>query len=278
MHHVLTELGLRLTYLRDSGSINDLDQERILDDLAEGTPAGEPPVWSSRAFLSDYDHLVLATALDTGQVLGLLGARDIGAGAGGILLLETGFVIGPARGANLLRRMIALALLRIAGLGTLPGAIATLTNNPVGCHILRAMGRTLRGARFAPAPDATVVHIEDAQLIRRIAASLGQPARYGMTLEALQTATPAANNRLRRLSPNMRMEHVFAPARLTAEPMLAALDLRGTAEVPLLADARRLYRAKGRRSPIHALPAVERNPFWPAARPVAPAVGIGFGS
>ncbi len=278
MEHVLTEHGLRLTYLRDAGAINDLDQERILDDLAEGTPPGEAAVWTTRAFLSDYDHLVLASHTESGQTLGLLGVRDGETAMGTFLLLETGFVVASARGANLLRRMISLALLRIAGLGALPDAIATVTRNPIGCHVLQAMGRNLRGTRFAPTADQVVVRIQDALLIRSISAALRLPLRYGATLDALQTAHPAATNRLRRLSHDMRMEHVFAPARLAAEPLVATLDLRGAAEVSLLADARRLYRAKARSSPIHALPAVERNPFWPTARSAEPVAGIGFAS
>jgi hypothetical protein len=42
MDHVLTEHGLRLTYLRNSDVIDDLDQDRILEDLSDDTTDGDP--------------------------------------------------------------------------------------------------------------------------------------------------------------------------------------------------------------------------------------------
>lgn len=268
MDHVLTEHGLRLTYLRDTAEIDALDQERILDDLFEGTPPGETPLWTTGCLLSDYDHLVLASDTATGRVLGLLGGQNrVTARQESVLLLETGFVIAPARGQNLLRRMIALALLRIAGLGSLPDAIAVLTRNPVCCHVLRAMGEALHGATFAPDPEEAVIRLDAAALMHRIGNGMGHRMYYGATLETMRGAAPTSTNPLRRLTYDMRMEQVFTPPCLTAEPMLVALDLRGADEKRLLDDARRMYRAKPARPPIYALPAVERNPFWPSARP-----------
>ena len=61
MDHVLTEHGLRLTYLCDPNAIDELDQDRILEDLADDTPDGDPLPWLTRYRLADYDHLVLVT-------------------------------------------------------------------------------------------------------------------------------------------------------------------------------------------------------------------------
>ncbi len=268
MDHVLAEQGLRLTYLRDSRTIDALDHELILEDLVEGTPSGEQPACGVRSVLSDYDHLVLASDVETGQVLGLLGGRDGDCATGTFLLLETGFVVASARGTNLLRRMTALALLRIAGLGALPGSVVALTRNPAGYHVLRTMSQALSGTKFAPAPDEGVVSIADALLIRDIAVALGHPLHYGAMLAALRAVPPAAV-RLQQPSGVTHTASIFA-SRLTEEPILAALDLRGAPEARLLADVRRLYRTKARRPTVHAAAAVARNPVWPAARQPRP--------
>jgi hypothetical protein len=82
----------------------------------------------------------------------------------------------------------------------------------------------------------------------------------------LRASLPASSNRLRRLSREVGVEQVFAQPTLTADTMLALLDLRAVGEAALRTDALRLFRTRVARAPICALPPVERNPFWPAAR------------
>jgi hypothetical protein len=53
--------------------------------------------------------------------------------------------------------------------------------------------------------------------------------------------------------------------------MLVALDLRGADEATLLADARRLYRAKAPRTPTCELPAPEGGPSREPNRQADPA-------
>ena len=116
MDHVLTEHGLRLTYVCDATAIDELDQDRILDDLTDDTPDGDPLPWLTRYRLADYDHLVLVTDRSSGRYLAFLAAKDGATTREEFLLLETAFVAPVARGQNLMRRMIALAVLRIGGI------------------------------------------------------------------------------------------------------------------------------------------------------------------
>ncbi len=76
MDHVLTDYGLRLTYLNDRYAIDDLNQDRILDDLSGDTPDGNPFPCLTRYRLADYDHLVLVTDRSTGRHLAFLAATD----------------------------------------------------------------------------------------------------------------------------------------------------------------------------------------------------------
>ena len=68
MDHVLTEHGLRLTYMRDENAIDELDQDRILDDLSDDMPDGDPLPWLTRYRLADYDYLVLVTDRPNGVI------------------------------------------------------------------------------------------------------------------------------------------------------------------------------------------------------------------
>jgi hypothetical protein len=243
MDHLLIRHGLRLTYLRGSDTIDDLDQELILDDLFEGELPGEAPLWTTRCFLAEYDHLVLAADTATNQFLGLLGARNGDTGREPFLLLESGFVAAPARGQNLLRRMTALVLLRIAGQGRLPAAVAAVTRNPAGCQVLRGVGAALRGVRFVPELDETVISLDAVLLLQRVALSLGCKMQYGATSEALRHARPARTARSQLPSDDAPADRNPTP-HLAAEPMLVALDLRAAEEHTLLIDARRLYQTK----------------------------------
>ena len=131
MDHVLTEHGLRLTYMCDANAIDELDQDRILDDLSDDTPDGDPLPWLTRYRLADYDHLVLVTDRSSGRYLAFLAAKDGATTREDFLLLETVFVTSVARGQNLMRRMIALAMLRIGGIRAVPSVIVACTRNPI---------------------------------------------------------------------------------------------------------------------------------------------------
>jgi hypothetical protein len=148
MDHVLTEHGLRLTYLRDPNVMNDLDQDHIFDDLSDDTPDGDPLSVLTQYRLADYDHLVLVTDRCSGRYLAFLAANDRATGIEEFLLLESIFVATAARGQNLMRRMLALALLRIGGLGPVPSIIAACIRNPLCYRIIRDTARRFRDAEL----------------------------------------------------------------------------------------------------------------------------------
>src|SRR4051812_47297575 len=103
MDHVLAEHGLRLTYLHDPNAIDELDQDRILDDLSDDASDGGPLPWLNRCRLAEYDHLVLVTDRSTGRYLAFMAANDGATTREDFLHLKTGFVAPVARGQNLLR-------------------------------------------------------------------------------------------------------------------------------------------------------------------------------
>lgn len=254
MDHILSELGLRLTYLRGKATIDAIDQELVFEELLDGTPPAETPVWAARRFLSDYDHLVLASDLATGATLGILGAQDRRADGASFLWLETGFVVARARGRNLMRRMIALVLLRVASFGAVPDCVAALTRNPIALHVLRHMTQRLGSVEFAPASDGPVVDLNRTRLVRAVSTALGHSFKHG-------GASRAASGGLAMLHhPYPALSGPLADVATAGDAMLGLLDLRQAQEAGLMADLRKLYRSKGTRSVTRLLTAKSRIP------------------
>src|SRR5579871_1608988 len=100
MDHVLREYGLRMTYLREPHVFDDLDQDRILDDLSDGMSDGYLLPWLHQG-LTSYDHLVLVTDRSSGRYLGFLAANDGATTRESFLSLEMAFVAAAARGHQL---------------------------------------------------------------------------------------------------------------------------------------------------------------------------------
>jgi hypothetical protein len=246
MDHVLTEHGLCLTYLCDPNAIDELDQDRILDDLTDDTPDGDPLPWLTQCRLADYDHLVLVTDRSSDRCLALLAANDGATTREDFLLMETAFVASVARGQNLMRRMITLAMLRIGGIHAVPSVIVACTRNPICCRIMRETARHFTGGLFFPDPNSVAINFHTATLAQRIAREIGPNHRFQATTGTLRGGTmiTAGASRSRPLARYPQFDRMFGQWPQPADRMLAMLDLRGEDEATILDDARRLYRSR----------------------------------
>jgi hypothetical protein len=245
MDHVLTEYGLRLTYLCDPSVIEELDQDRILEDLTDDSPEGDPIPWLTRHHLADYDHLVLVTDRHTGRYLAFLAANDGATDSENFLFLETAFVATVARGQNLMRRMIALAMLRIGGMGSVPSVIVACTRNQACYRIMCHTARRFTGAVFFPNAASAAIDFHAATLAQRVARALYPNHRLHVstgTIRGMMAGMGAGYRRV--LSSNGPIDSLFGQSIRPADRMLAMLDLRGQDEAAILDDARRLYRSR----------------------------------
>ena len=246
MDHVLTEHGLCLTYLCDANAIDELDQDRILDDLTDDAPDGDPLPWLTRYRLADYDHLVLVTDRSCGRYLAFLAAQDGATTREDFLLLETAFVTPVARGQNLMRRMIALAMLRIGGIRAVPSVIVACTRNPICYRIMQETARHFTGAVFFPDPrqrrdqlshrHAGAAHRARDRSEPSLPGNNRDDARRGDYRRGRGPVSPAC--------PSSAVRQTVRSWLQPADRMLAMLDLRGEDEATILDDARRLYRSR----------------------------------
>ena len=218
----------------------------ILEDLSDDTPDGDPLPWLTRYRLADYDHLVLVTDQPSGRYLGFLAATDGATTRDDFLLLETAFVAPVARGQNLMRRMIALAMLRIGGIGAVPSVIVACTRNPICYRIMRETARHFTGAVFFPDPDSVTINFQTATLAQRIAREIGPNHRFQATTGTIRGGmmVAAGASRYRPFARDPQFDRMFGLRLQPADRMLAMLDLRGEDEATILDDARRLYRSR----------------------------------
>ena len=217
----------------------------ILEDLSDDTPDGDPLPWLTRCRLADYDHLVLVTDRSSGRYLGFLAATDGATTRDDFLLLETAFVAPVARGQNLMRRMIALAMLRIGGIGAVPSVIVACTRNPICYRIMRETARHFTGAVFFPDPDSVTINFQTATLAQRIAREIGPNHRFQATTGTMRGGMMVTAGASRyRFARDPQFDRMFGLRLQPADRMLAMLDLRGEDEATILDDARRLYRSR----------------------------------
>lgn len=121
------------------------------------------------------DHAVIAVHRRNGQSLGLLTAKAHVNGDETFMHLSVAGLQSGPQGPALLRRMVALLLLRLVGLEKLPDAIVLdWCDSDLG-PVLRELAAKCAGVLLYPEADTTVVSLPTAALSHRVARFLGQP-------------------------------------------------------------------------------------------------------
>lgn len=251
MNSLLADTDVRLTYLRDPFTIETLDQEQIMSDLLGELPQGHPARALEWRLLTDFDHLALAYERRSERCLALLGARERTTTREEFLHIEAAFVAPEARGRRLMRRLIALTLLRAAGHGAVPQVIAARTSDPVWYQMMLSLSQRFTGARFFPNPEEAAINLQTASLAQRIAREIGPNIRYEPATGALRGGV-VANAMVgnggavyeRPLAKDPSIDVLFGQRLGAVDQMLTVLDLRDETETVILDDARRVYRAR----------------------------------
>ena len=231
MDTILAEQGLRLSYLRNPSMSDAFDPGRILDDLCEEGMAGAMLPWQNGLRMAASDHLVVAMGSTNGRCFGVVAASDLATEREPFLFIDAAYLAPVARATHLLQRMLAFAVLRVAGNAPVPNVIAACVQTPCYARSLREFGQRFRAAAMFPAaPDDVVIDLGMASLARRIVRVV-RPAsrheivgRFRSALAAGATHQPAGHHRM--------------------EETLIVLDLSMADDAAILDDARKLYRAR----------------------------------
>ena len=228
MDTILAEQGVLLNYMRDPSRSEAFDPCRVLEDLYAGGAALAMLPWQNGLRMAASDHLVLATATDTGRCLGVLAASDRGTEREPFLFLDAAYLSPVARASVLLQRMLAIALLRIAGNESVPSVIAACVQTPCYVSMLRAFGQSFDGAALFPAvPGDIVIDLGMASLARRIVRVVRPGSRCEAANGTFQTAALA-----------------YASGGYATAETLVIVDLSAASEASIYEEARRLYRGR----------------------------------
>lgn len=239
MDTILAEQGLRLSYLRDPSQCDTFDPCRILDDLCEDGMAGAMLPWQNGLRMAESDHLVLATRTDDGRYCGAVAATDLATEREPFLFLDAAYMAQVARTSQILPRMLAFAMLRMAGDAAVPTVIAACTQTPHYACSLRDLAHRFAGAAVFPAaPDDAVIDLGMASLARRIARVVRPASRYESATGMFRSAARAEAARR-----GGRILDVASGGIHRAEEALVVIDLSAVDEASILDNARKLYRS-----------------------------------
>jgi hypothetical protein len=229
MDHICAGRGLRLSYIRDAEAIEGIVRECNPEAPPSGTLASLALRRALRRYPLAINHVVLAMDSGSWRHQGFQVAHSGVAGHEPFLLLDATLMCAEANRAAVLRRMVALAILRLVGAGQPPTVIAIRSDTPGLCEVLHDLSRHVDAAALYPEPRANVVSLPIAALAHRIARSIGARPRFEATASAM------SRFRTKQLG--------WSPGE-AAGPLMAVLDLRTVSESALIAGARWLYRSR----------------------------------
>jgi len=239
MDTILAEQGLRLGYLRNPSRSEAFDPCRILEDVCEDGMAGAMLPWQNGLRMAESDHLIVATGIGDGRCFGAIAATDLATEREPFLFIDAAYLAPGVRASNLLQRMLAFAMLRVAGNAAVPNVIAACVQAPYYARELREFGQRFTAASLFPAaPDAVVIDLGMASLARRIVRVVRPASRREITLRfRLTTAASAA-----------RLPAAIATGGNQMDETLLVIDLSMADDATILEDARKLYRARPKSS------------------------------
>jgi hypothetical protein len=213
----LAEKGLTLSYLHDPSESRALESCGFLEDVCEDRIAGTMLPKHSGVRMASSNHLIVALGANGGTCRGALAANDMATEREPFLCLDSAYVSPLVRASYVLERMLALAILRIAGDATLPTVIAGCVPTGREPNVMHQIGQRFTGARLFPAPAKTaVIDLGMAALARRIARVMRPTWRYDVGTGAF----------------------------LYAGETLVVIDLGAIDEAIILDTARKLYRSR----------------------------------
>jgi hypothetical protein len=237
MDTILAEQGLRLSYLRNPSRNEAFDPCRILEDVCQDGMTGAMLPWQNGLRMAASDHLIVASGINDGRCFGVVAASDLATEREPFLFLDAAYLAPAARASHLLQRMLAFAILRVAGYAPVPTVIAACVQTPCYMRILRDFSQRFTAASLFPAaPDDVVIDLGMASLARRVVRVVRPASRHEAT-GMLRSAAGAARYAADGTKASHRMNET-----------LVVLDLSMADDATILDEARKLYRAR----PKHA--------------------------
>jgi GNAT superfamily N-acetyltransferase len=265
MEHELTAAGLKMNCYRGPDQLPAIIQEAILFDLMStgGESADtKPDVVRFNHELSNCDFLVIASDLESGRLRAILGMmvpslnrwdeiasdterHDDQDELANHLELKVAYVAPAFRGQGIMKRMIALALLRLACFGNVPKVVYTRTANPVCYRLLQQLSSNFSGSVFFPDHDSPCIRLASVRLAQRIVRHAAPHLRFASSIGALRGGnTMAASGTAWPSCRDPSLQALFGRHLQPSDQLVVTIDLRAQTESTILSNAKRVYRTR----------------------------------
>jgi hypothetical protein len=197
--------------------------------------------WRSQAV----EYVASATARETDRVVGMITASRQLTSAEPILLVQDVWLDPAHHPATLLRRLVAMVLLHLAGSDGMPAAVAARAPGGETVETFLSLQRHFTGSVSYPSAVGEPVTLSTARLAKRIAAVAASSIRYDLATSALRGArlTSTESGNLQGFDGASTAFDLCARRPVTAcDEVLLVIDLRSEDETVLIDDTRRAYR------------------------------------
>jgi hypothetical protein len=197
--------------------------------------------WSSQAV----EYVASARVRETDRVVGMITASRQLTSAEPVLLLQDVRLDPAHHPATLLRRLVAMVLLHLAGSDGMPAAVAARAPGGDTVEMFFSLQRYFSGSVSYPSAAGEPVALSTARLAKRIAAVAASSVRYDLATSALRGArlTSTESGNLQGFDGASTAFDLCARRPVTAcDEVLLVIDLRSEDETVLIDDARRAYR------------------------------------
>jgi hypothetical protein len=193
----------------------------------------------------EVEYVASATERETDRVVGMITASRQLTSAEPVLLLQDVWLEPAHHPATLLRRLVAMVLLHLAGSDGMPAAVAARAPGGKTVETFFSLQRHFTGSVCYPSAAGEPVTLSTARLAKRIAAVAASSIRYDLATSALRGArlTSTERGNLQGFEGTSTAFDLCARRPVTAcDEVLLVIDLRSEDETVLIDDARRAYR------------------------------------
>ena len=232
-------LALRYEHICDRTRLDNLDEELLVETLSEHEDGPVPEL--SRRSLADHGNLLVAR-LHGQDPIGVFGFDMREVTGVPVLVCGSTFVRRDHAGRGVMRRLLAVAMLKTAGLSRTPQAIAARLVTPGLPETMARWADRLPGATAYPVQAGTPIPLRTAALARAIAHELAPHIRFDLATSTLRGSLAVRGGVVRQVHASSFLSRSFTPQ----DEVLSVIDLRAMSDEAIVEAARRT--ARGRRA------------------------------
>jgi len=233
-----TPIALDYEHICDRTQLDCLDEEMLVETLSAGEDGPAPEL--TRRSLAGHGNLLIARVRHSEDPIAIFGFDVREVTGVPVLLGGSAFVRRDHVVSGIMRRLLAVAMLKTAGLSRTPQAVAARMASPGLADAMARFAGRLNGATAYPVQDGAPVPLRTAALVRAIAREVAPRVRFDLATSTLRGSLAITSTMVRQVHAGSFLGRSFTPR----DEVLAVIDLRATDDEAIVDAARRAARAR----------------------------------